>query len=177
MLGLLLSAAAAAGTCSDAPLAGCIYCGNGQTCNKLATLAAKTQQACCQQANLLPLPARLGVMWQWDKANSTCTAFMGNEPEVLAGAAAVGRDCVFGRLKLNPAPPAPAPAPVVPAPAGAKNVLYIAIDDLRPELSLYDHPMVHTPHLAALANESLVFEQAYCQVALCHSRLAPAQYR
>ena len=169
MLVLLFSTAAAAGTCSDSPLPGCIYCGNGQTCYKIRTLTAKTQQGCCQQANNLPIPAQFpihGIMWQWDKTNEKCTVFAGNEPEVITGTAAVGHDCAFGRLRLDPAP-APAPTPVAPAPAGAKNVLYIAIDDLRPELSLYDHPMVHTPHLAALAKQSLVFQQAFCQVALC----------
>ncbi|GMH71428.1 hypothetical protein TL16_g05649 [Triparma laevis f. inornata] len=50
----------------------------------------------------------------------------------------------------------------------AKNVLFIMVDDLRPELSGgYDHSEVKTPNLDAFAKESLVFEQAHCQIAVC----------
>ena len=41
-------------------------------------------------------------------------------------------------------------------------------DDLRTELSLaYNHPEVSTPHLDALANKSMVFQNAYCQQPIC----------
>jgi iduronate 2-sulfatase len=43
-----------------------------------------------------------------------------------------------------------------------------AQDDLRTELSLaYNHPEVSTPHLDALANKSMVFQNAYCQQPIC----------
>ena len=43
-----------------------------------------------------------------------------------------------------------------------------AQDDLRTELSLaYKHPEVSTPHLDALANKSMVFQNAYCQQPIC----------
>ena len=48
-----------------------------------------------------------------------------------------------------------------------KNVLFIAIDDLRTELGTYGHSHVKTPNIDALAAKSLVFERAYCQVAVC----------
>src|SRR6187401_427713 len=46
------------------------------------------------------------------------------------------------------------------------NVLFIAIDDLRPELGCYGSP-VKSPNLDALASRGLVFERAYCQQAVC----------
>lgn len=48
------------------------------------------------------------------------------------------------------------------------NVLMIAIDDLRTEISAYlEGAHMHTPHMQALAQDSVVFERAYVQVALC----------
>ena len=48
-----------------------------------------------------------------------------------------------------------------------KNVLFIAVDDLRPELGAYGIDFVKTPNIDKLASQSIVFERAYCQVALC----------
>ena len=46
------------------------------------------------------------------------------------------------------------------------NVLFIAIDDLRPELSVYGKPVI-SPTFDRLAEEGTVFGRAYCQLALC----------
>ena len=46
------------------------------------------------------------------------------------------------------------------------NVLFIAVDDLRPELGCYGKP-VKSPHIDQLAKEGMLFERAYVQVALC----------
>lgn len=46
------------------------------------------------------------------------------------------------------------------------NVLFIAVDDLRPELGCYGEP-VKSPHIDQLASEGTLFERAYVQVALC----------
>ncbi|GAB5561407.1 MAG: sulfatase [Synoicihabitans sp.] len=54
--------------------------------------------------------------------------------------------------------------------AGAKdrpNVLFIAIDDLRPELGCYGSDIAQSPHIDALANQGMLFERAYCQEAIC----------
>ncbi|WP_168433614.1 sulfatase [Pontiella sulfatireligans] len=48
-----------------------------------------------------------------------------------------------------------------------KNVLFIAIDDLKPWLGCYDHPVVKTPNMDRLAEKGTVFRNNYCQVALC----------
>jgi iduronate 2-sulfatase len=50
---------------------------------------------------------------------------------------------------------------------GKYNVLFIAVDDLRPELGCYDTPMIKTPHIDALAKTGTVFNRAYCQQAVC----------
>ena len=47
------------------------------------------------------------------------------------------------------------------------NVLFIAIDDLRPELGCYGSPIAKSPNLAKLATEGRRFDRAYCQQAIC----------
>ncbi|XP_065191297.1 iduronate 2-sulfatase-like [Sycon ciliatum] len=54
------------------------------------------------------------------------------------------------------------------APERPYNVLFIVVDDLRPELNVtYGHEYMHTPNLDALAAQSMVFDRAYCQEAVC----------
>ena len=47
------------------------------------------------------------------------------------------------------------------------NVLFIAVDDLRPELSSYGQPHIISPNFDRLASQGMVFERAYCQQAVC----------
>eukprot|EP00118_Oscarella_pearsei_P025460 m.308222 g.308222 ORF g.308222 m.308222 type:complete len:535 (+) comp43590_c0_seq1:32-1636(+) len=47
------------------------------------------------------------------------------------------------------------------------NVLFFAIDDLRPELGCYGSAQALSPHIDQLAAKSMLFERAYCQVAVC----------
>ena len=52
-------------------------------------------------------------------------------------------------------------------PGRRKNVLFIAVDDLRPELGCYGHPMVKSPNIDKLAKSGVVFDRTYCQQAVC----------
>ena len=47
------------------------------------------------------------------------------------------------------------------------NVLLISIDDLRPDLGSYGHPLAVTPSLDQFARTSLSFDRAYVQQAIC----------
>ena len=47
------------------------------------------------------------------------------------------------------------------------NIIFIAADDLRPELGCYGSEIAITPNFDALANEGLLFNRAYCQQAIC----------
>lgn len=52
-------------------------------------------------------------------------------------------------------------------PISKPNVLFIAVDDLRPELGCYGQKHIKSPNIDRLANEGLLFERAYCQQAIC----------
>lgn len=47
------------------------------------------------------------------------------------------------------------------------NVLFICVDDLRPQLSCYGRDFMHTPNLDRLAAEGLVFNNHFVQVPTC----------
>jgi iduronate 2-sulfatase len=51
--------------------------------------------------------------------------------------------------------------------ADKPNVLFIAIDDLRPMLNCYGEEHMVTPNIDKLAKSSLLFTQAYCMVPTC----------
>ena len=47
------------------------------------------------------------------------------------------------------------------------NVLFIAVDDLRPELGCYGKSQIKSPNIDRLASQGIVFERAYCMVPTC----------
>lgn len=47
------------------------------------------------------------------------------------------------------------------------NILFIAIDDLRPELQVYIASHIKSPAIDQLASQSLVFDRAYCNIPVC----------
>ena len=48
------------------------------------------------------------------------------------------------------------------------NVLFIAVDDLRPELRCYGSQHVHSPNLDRFAATAVRFDRAYCQQSVCN---------
>ena len=48
------------------------------------------------------------------------------------------------------------------------NILFIAVDDLRPSLGCYGDQHAITPNIDRLAKEGVRFNRAYCQVAVCN---------
>jgi iduronate 2-sulfatase len=51
--------------------------------------------------------------------------------------------------------------------AGKPNILFIAVDDLRPELAVYGASGMVTPHIDRLAGQGVRFDRAYCMVPTC----------
>src|SRR4051812_32854583 len=47
------------------------------------------------------------------------------------------------------------------------NVLFIAVDDMRPELGCYGNTIIKTPNIDRIAARGMVFNHAYCQQAVC----------
>ena len=47
------------------------------------------------------------------------------------------------------------------------NILFIAVDDLRPELHSYGVDRIHSPHIDRLAAEGVQFNRAFCNIPVC----------
>jgi arylsulfatase A-like enzyme len=59
-------------------------------------------------------------------------------------------------------------APACPSHAAERpNVLFIGVDDLRPEMDCYGVEKMITPNLDRLAEQGVRFERAYCNIAVC----------
>ena len=50
---------------------------------------------------------------------------------------------------------------------GKPNILFIAVDDLRPEFGAYGFKSIRSPNLDRLAKSGITFGRAYCQQAVC----------
>jgi len=53
-------------------------------------------------------------------------------------------------------------------PPSRPNILFIPVDDLRPELGCYGNPVSHSPNINRLAANGLTFTRAYCQQSVCN---------
>lgn len=47
------------------------------------------------------------------------------------------------------------------------NILFIAVDDLRPELGCYGQSHIKSPNIDELAEQGLIFNRAYCNIPVC----------
>ena len=70
----------------------------------------------------------------------------------------------------NPETPNPeTPNPETPNPGSStkQNILFIMVDDLRPQLGCFGKSSMHSPNIDALAKRGQLFERAYCMVPTC----------
>ena len=51
--------------------------------------------------------------------------------------------------------------------SGDYNVLFIPVDDLRPQLHCYGQEQIISPNIDSLAARGTIFNHAYCQQAIC----------
>ncbi len=58
-------------------------------------------------------------------------------------------------------------AEVAAAAGDRPNILFIAVDDLRPEFGAYGADYVKSPNLDRIARAGVTFNRAYCQQAVC----------
>jgi len=58
-------------------------------------------------------------------------------------------------------------APAAGAAPNKPNILFIAVDDLRPELGCYGKDYIRSPNIDRIAKAGMVFKHAYCQQAVC----------
>ena len=47
------------------------------------------------------------------------------------------------------------------------NVLFLVVDDLRPQLGCYGQKQMHSPNIDRLASEGVLFERSFCMVPTC----------
>lgn len=47
------------------------------------------------------------------------------------------------------------------------NILFIAVDDLKPEINAYGASYISSPNLDKLASQSLIFDRSYCNIPVC----------
>ena len=52
-------------------------------------------------------------------------------------------------------------------PSQKPNILFIVMDDLRPELGCYGKDYIQSPNIDGLAQTGMVFNRASCQLAVC----------
>ena len=149
----------------------CFHCnGTGAGCKQLAggNLNTSSDAECCAAC---ALHAECD-MWtrQPQTDNNNCylkKALPGVQPSPTACKATSGVMPPHPPPPTPPPPPAPTPLPAGTSPRDFKNVLFIAVDDLRPEIAAYGHSYMHTPHIDSFAKQSTVFTRAYVQYAFC----------
>jgi hypothetical protein len=169
------SSAAASGACPAKIFSGsCFHCQQPhQVCKSITAVNASSPEACCASC-----AATAGcAMWtHQDKSTGGTNCYLKAAlsgvqqpaaPSQCSAKASSGRMPPAPPKPPPPPPPAPTPLPAGTHPKKFKNVLFVAVDDLRPEIAAYGHSYMHTPHIDAFAKQSTVFTRAYVQYAFC----------
>ena len=132
---LTLAASRAAPSCAGAPSPGlCLDAGKKRRIKSEPTAFAKQCCALCSATSGCD-----GWCWFAKAGVPTCNVFMGATAADAKPGACTSNVTQGGPPPLGPAPP--------PAPQGAKNVLYLIVDDLRTQLGAYGHAETLTPNL------------------------------
>ncbi|MEO1525239.1 MAG: sulfatase-like hydrolase/transferase [Planctomycetota bacterium] len=108
--------------------------------------------------------AKNGWRWNLEKVEA---AFRDIDTDINGLASAAERRAWYAKKAAERAASSSGKSANRNRPTGKPNVLFIAIDDLRPELGCYGSKLAITPHLDGLAKDGLLFERAYCQQAIC----------
>ena len=121
------------------------------------SFACKQTSVCCAACNVEP--KCVAFTQNFGDKGGTCYLKDGKLIKPHQG------NCDSGGTILPPTPIPPLPPP---PPAGSLNVLFIAIDDLRPELGAYGSH-VPTPNLDRFARSPgvTIFDNAYVQYSFC----------
>ena len=130
----------------------------------LKELTGQTVSSCCKAC----VDMEACISWTLNTQQKQC-----HLRSVFTGHMNKGTECTSG-VARSPAPtpvPAPTPGPV-PPPAGAKNVLFVLVDDLRPQLGAYNISVcggmrMHTPNIDRMAANGLTFARHYNQYSVC----------
>eukprot|EP01051_Picozoa_sp_SAG22_P025991 SAG22_NODE_7976_length_694_cov_0.531092_1_plen_199_part_01 len=177
------SSAASGAACPARMYAGqCYHCRSSAAgtapalppCQQLSGSAVADAAACCEFCTA----AKGCELWTFQGGTNSSASNCYLKKKSAAGSdplpTACGEDAASGAMPPapppsgTPPPPPPAPTPLPAAPPGGfKNVLFIAVDDLRPEIGAYGHSYMVTPHLDQFAKESTVFTRAYVQYSFC----------
>ena len=133
----------------------------------LQELTNMNVSSCCRACVALETPAPC-ISWTLNTEQKLChlrAVFTGNMNK--------GKECTSGVARPPSPTPSPPPTPSpVPPPAGAKNVLFVLVDDLRPQLGAYNisvcggQPM-NTPNIDRMASRGLTFAKHYNQYSVC----------
>lgn len=73
-------------------------------------------------------------------------------------------NCASSFIMRAPLPTTTTPSP---APVGAKNVLYVLVDDLRPDVAPFGASWMVTPSIQGIANAGTTFDRAYTAISVC----------
>ena len=175
---LLARSALAQGACDSALLLSNAGLLAGQPLAVRTDVASDAQQcafacvadASCIAYNFAP-PSALGcALLPHCPYASGCCWLKGANASSAEARLNVGKACADACSFSVRAPPGSVPPPPPPPPSPPptrRNVLYVLVDDMRPDALPFGANFMITPNLARLAASGTTFSHAYCNIAVC----------